>query len=125
GIDEEQRMEILKLRARIAVASGANEEQVRILEEIVGIDPLDGEALLLLGQHWFRENDYERATLYFDRAMGMEQHEAEAARGQAQVLARQGRYAEALPLLRRAQTLDPRESVQQFLEQIERIATTR
>lgn len=125
GIDGEQRMAILKLRARIAMASGASDEQVRILEEIVRLDPLDGEALLLLGQHFFREADYDRATLYFDRAMGMEKHEAEAARGKAQVLARQGRYADALPLLRRAQTLDPRESVQDFLEQIERIVSSR
>lgn len=125
GLDDEQRMQILKLRARIAVASGANQEQVRILEEIVGLDPLDGEALLLLAQHWGREGDPERAILYYDRAAGMAAHEAEASRGKAQVLVRQGKYAEALPLLRKAQTLDPRDSVQDFLEQVERFATAR
>jgi tetratricopeptide (TPR) repeat protein len=57
SLDEAQRMQVLKLRARIAVASGAGDEQVRILEEIVALDPLDGEALLLLGQHYGRSGD--------------------------------------------------------------------
>jgi tetratricopeptide (TPR) repeat protein len=125
GLDEERRLQILKLRARIAVASGAGDEQVRILEQIVALDPLDGEALLLLGQHYGRSGDPERAVLYFDRAAGMPEHEAEAARGKAQVFVRMGLYADALPLLRKAQTLDPRESVQQYLEQVERFATAR
>lgn len=125
ALDEAQRMQLLKLRARIAVASGAGDEQVRILEEIVALDPLDGEALLLLGQHYGRSGDPERAVLYFDRASGLPEHEAEAARGKAQVFVRMGLYADALPLLRKAQTLDPRDSVQQYLEQVERFATGR
>lgn len=125
SLDESLRMQVLKLRARIAVASGAGDEQVRILEQIVALDPLDGEALLLLGQHYGRSGDPERAVLYFDRASGMPEHEAEAARGKAQVFVRMGLYADALPLLRKAQTLDPRESVQQYLEQVERFATAR
>jgi tetratricopeptide (TPR) repeat protein len=125
ALDDEQRMQILELQARIAAASGATEEQLRILERIVEIDPLDAEALLLLAHHWGREGDPDRAILYYDRAAGMAEHEAEAARGKAQVLVRQGRYAEALPLLRKAQTLDPRDSVQDFLEQVERFATSR
>jgi len=33
-----------------------------------------------------------------------------------------GKYAEALPLLRNAQQLNPRDNVQKYLEQVERIA---
>ena len=35
------------------------------------------------------------------------------------------RYNEAIPLLRRAQTLRPREELQRYLEQVERIARAR
>lgn len=52
----DDRKALLKLRARIAVAEGASEEQVRVLQEIVALDPLDGEALILLGQHHARLN---------------------------------------------------------------------
>jgi hypothetical protein len=38
------------------------------------------------------------------------------------LLVGQARYAEALPLLRRAQQVKPRETVQQFLDQVERVA---
>jgi hypothetical protein len=44
---------------------------------------------------------------------------------QAQLLVSKGRYGEALPLLRRAQTVQPRENVQQYLDQVERVAQSR
>ncbi len=75
------------------------EEEIRMLEEIVALDPLDGEALILLGQHC-----------------------ADALVRHAQLLVQQTKYAEALPLLRRAQDLKSREDVQKYLEQVERVA---
>ncbi|MFM7834068.1 MAG: carbamoyl-phosphate synthase large subunit, partial [Planctomycetaceae bacterium] len=50
-----ERKDILKMKARIAVAKGAGDEEARILDEIVRIDPLDGEALILLGQYHGRK----------------------------------------------------------------------
>jgi hypothetical protein len=43
----------------------------------------------------------------------------------AQLLVGQGRYAEALPLLRRAQAIKPRENVQAYIDQVERVAQAR
>lgn len=120
-----ERKDLLKLRARLAVASGGGEEEAHVLEEIVALDPLDGEALLLLGQHQGRQGDVERAVFYFERAAGITGFEADAKVRHAQLLVGQSRFAEALPLLRRAQTLLPREHVQQYLEQVERISQGR
>lgn len=120
-----ERKDLLKLRARLAVAAGGGEEEARVLEEIVALDPLDGEALLLLGQHQGRQGDVERAVFYFERAAGITGFEADAKVRHAQLLVGQSRFNEALPLLRRAQTLQPREHVQQYLEQVERIAQGR
>jgi tetratricopeptide (TPR) repeat protein len=114
--------DLLKLRARIAVAQGAGEEEARVLEEIVALDPLDGEALLLLGQHAARGGDDEKAVFYYERAANLEAFEADAKVRHAQLLVGQGRYAEALPLLRRAQVLQPRDNVAKYLEQVERAA---
>ena len=119
------RKDLLKLRARIAVAEGAGEEEARVLEQIVTLDPLDGEALILLGQHAARNNNPEKAIFYYERAQGIERFEADARVRHAQLLAGQGNYTEAQPLLRRAQELKPRDDVQRYLEQIERVSKSR
>lgn len=117
-----QRKRMLKLEARLAAARNeAGEEQTRILEEIVRLDPLDGDALILLGQH-YAEGDMEKAVFYFERAEGIEKHEAEARLRHGQLLVRNGKYQDALPLLKRAQEMKPRDDVQRYIEQVERAA---
>jgi tetratricopeptide (TPR) repeat protein len=117
--------DLLKLRARLAVAKGAGDEEAKVLERIIALDPLDGEALLLLGQHSQRSGDMGKAVFYYQRAAAIEDYEADAKVRQAQVFVQTGKYAEALPLLRQAQDLKPREHVQKYLEQVERIARSR
>ena len=116
---------MLRLRARIAVAQGAGEEEALVLKEILEIDPLDGDALILLGQHSRRSGDVEQAIFYFERAAGIEGFEAEALVRHAQAVVSQGNYSAALPLLRRAQQIDPRDNIQEYLEQVERVALGR
>jgi len=125
ALAEADRKELLKVRVRLASARGAGEEEARALEEIVRIDPLDGEALILLGQYCGRNEEFERGAFYFERAASLEAFEADAKVRHAQMLVSQQRYAEAVPLLKRAQVIRPRENIQQFLEQIERAAQVR
>lgn len=121
-MDDGAKKEALKLRARIAVARGAGEEEARILEQTVALDPMDGEALILLGQYHARNGKPDLAILQYERAAGVTAFEADAKVRHAQLLVGQGRYAEALPLLRRAQQVKPRDNIQQFLDQVERVA---
>jgi tetratricopeptide (TPR) repeat protein len=118
---DEQRA-LLKLEARMAVAEGKEGEAVRVLEEVVALDPLDGEALLLLGQHEAKAGDTERALLYYERAGNVDRFAAPARLRAAQLLASQGKYPEAVTLLKRAQELDPKDEVARYLEQVERAA---
>ena len=121
-LSEADRKEMLKLRARIAVAQGAGEREVDILKEIVELDPLDGEALMLLGQHYRREGDLEQAVLYFERAEQIEGYEADAKVRMAQIRVKQGDFQKAISLLRSAQQIKPRENIGDYLEQVERAA---
>lgn len=123
--DPSARKDLLKLRARLAVAAGEGGGEARVLEEIVELDPLDGEALILLGQHHAREGDAEKAAFYFERAAAIEKYEADAKVRHAQLLVQNGEYAEALPLLRSTQRINFRENVQEYLEQVERAAKSR
>jgi tetratricopeptide (TPR) repeat protein len=124
-LETEDRKNILKLRARIVVAEGAGDEEARVLEDIVALDPLDGEALILLGQHSNRAGDAEKAVFYYERAAAIEKYEADAKVRHAQLLVGKGKYEEALPLLRRAQQIKPSDNIQEYLEQVERVAKSR
>ncbi len=123
-LDDEQQRKLLKLDARIAIADGKGEEAARVLEEVVSLDPLDGDALILLGQHYQRAGDLERALVYYERAGNVEAFEAPAKARQGQVLAAQGKYDTALPLLKRARDLKPSDQLALYIEQVERLART-
>ncbi|MCF7974948.1 MAG: tetratricopeptide repeat protein [Phycisphaerae bacterium] len=119
------RKDLLRLRARIAASESADGEEIKVLEEIVTLDPLDGEALILLGRHCGRTGDPEKAVFYYERAASLEKYEADAKVRHAQLLVSQGKYAEAIGLLKRAQDLKPRDDVQKYLEQVERATKSR
>lgn len=121
-LDQQTQKDLLKIQARLAVAEGAGEQEAKILEQIVQLDPLDGEALILLGQHAAREGNTEKAIFYYERAAALEKFEADAKIRHAQLLVGKGRYADAIPLLKRALALQPRDNVQKYLEQVERVA---
>ena len=125
-LGEADRRKLLKLEARLSMAEGAGSaETVRVLEEIVKLDPLDGEALMLLGQHYSRQNEPDRAIFYYERAESLDAFEVRAKIRHAQALVGMGRYNEAIPLLRRAQEVKPLDDIARYLEQVERIAKTR
>ncbi len=124
-LNDTDRKELLRIKARIAVAAGESGEQLKTLEQIVSLDPLDGEAIILLGQNAANNNDSEKAIFYYERAANIPDFEADAKLRHAQLLVSNGKYTEALPLLRRSQQLKPREKVQEYLEQVEKIANSR
>jgi len=121
-LQDAERKDLLRLRARMAVARGAGDEEAAILEQIVALDPLDGDALILLGQHAERSGDPEQAIFYFERAANLEEFEADAKVRHAQLLVGQKNYGQALPLLERAQAIKPRQAIADYLEQVKRLA---
>jgi tetratricopeptide (TPR) repeat protein len=122
-LGEPERKRMLKLQARLAAAEGQPAaDQVALLEQIAALDPLDGDALVGLGQHYASTGDLEKAVFFFERAAGLEKYEADARLRHGQTLVRAGRYADALPLLKRSQELRPRDDVARYVEQVERVA---
>jgi tetratricopeptide (TPR) repeat protein len=124
ALTPEEQQRLAKLEARVAVAEGDGGDAVRLLEEVVTRDPLDGEALLLVGQHYAQSGDAERAIVYLERAAGIDGFEAQAKLRHAQLLVGAAKYDEALPLLARVQELKPREQVARYIEQVERLSRT-
>jgi tetratricopeptide (TPR) repeat protein len=121
----EEKKRLLKIEARVSMAEGIDSEASQVLEEIVRLDPLDGEALMLLGQHYQRAGHSEKSIFYYERAASLETFEADAKVKHAQILVAQAKFQEALPLLKRSQELKPRDAVVRYLEQVERIAKSK
>ncbi len=122
-MNEAEQRKLLKLEARLSMAEGGNSaETAAVLEEIVRLDPLDGEALMLLGQHYAKQNQPDRAILYYERAEGIDAFESNAKIRHAQILVGMKRYAEAIPLLRRVLDIKPNDDIATYLKQVERMA---
>lgn len=144
-IKEEELKDLLMIKARIAVAEGKGGEQAKILKRVVDdIDPLDGEALILLGQYHVDQykklkgtssepdgtaaqtarNNMDQAILYFERAQTIDDDSivADALVRHAQAEVAADRPARAVPLLKKAQNIKPRESVQNYLDAVTRMA---
>lgn len=116
---------VMKLEAKIYMAESKEAEAVAILVKVAEMDPLDGETLLLLGGHYQKEGNNEKAAFYYETAAGIDAFEADAKVRLAQLYAGMGKYADAIPLLKRAQDVKPRDSVGKFLEDLERYMKNR
>ena len=119
GPDE---LKLLKLESKTAMASGEGEKAVGTLEQIIQKDPLDAEALLLVGDFYAKNGQREKAEFRYQTAASIQGFEADAFVKHAQLLVQSQKYTQALELLRKAQKAKPRDNVQRYLEKIEQLA---
>ncbi len=126
GFAPEVQSEIDRLDSLIAARRDAGDAEATALEALVDRDPLDGEALILLGRHHARQpGGLERAEFWFERAEGLPAFEVEARIRHAEALVAAGRYPQAVALLKQAQSLAPNDDVKAYLDQVEGYVRTR
>lgn len=115
-------LKLLKLESKVAMSTGAGEEAIKVLEQIIERNPLDGEALLLAGDYYARNGQPEKAEFRFETASKLSGFEADAFVKRAQLLVQARKYPQALEFLQKAQKARPRDNVQRYLEKIEQLA---
>lgn len=123
-LQEGQKLRLLRLEAQIALATQQGERVIPILEELIEKDPLDGQALLLLAEFYSNQGDddgYARADLYFERATRVQEWEVRALISWARSYVSRERYDQAIPLLERAQTLEPQDYIGRYLDQVRKV----
>lgn len=135
GISADDLTEVRKLQAQVAVRTGDGDEEIAILRKIVDENPMDGEAMVLLGaalgkKGALRAEDDEakaanarlvaEAEGLFSTAATMDGQEADATLRHAQMLVRLKRYAEAIPLIKASLRAEDRDSVREYLEGVEK-----
>jgi len=115
-------LKLLKLESKVEMNSGAGDKAIRVLEQIIERDPLDGEALLLAGDYYARNGQQEKAEFRYDTAAKLDGFSADAYVKQAQLLVKTSKYAQATELLKKAQKVKPRDNVQSYLDKVEELA---
>ncbi|MBT3191690.1 MAG: tetratricopeptide repeat protein [Verrucomicrobia bacterium] len=120
--DLTQRRAALKLRAEIAILESRSEEAIGMYRKLCVEDPLDGKALLRLGELLQQSGDFGGAELAIERAGRLDGLEAEAKVQLAQFAVERRQYAKAVVLLEAAQTLDAKSHVERYLKQVRRLA---
>jgi tetratricopeptide (TPR) repeat protein len=124
GLSGADELKLLKLESKVAMSSGEGAEAIKVLEQIILKDPLDGEALLLAGDYYAKNGQPERAELRYETAAGIQGFGADASVKHAQLLLQSQKYPQAIELLRKAQKINPRDNVQRYLEKVEQLART-
>jgi tetratricopeptide (TPR) repeat protein len=122
GLSGPDELKLLKLESKVAMSTGEGAKAIATLEQVIGKDPLDGEALLMAGDYYAKNGAPEKAEFRFETAAKMAGFEPDALLKHAQLLVQNRNYPRAVELLRKAQKLKPRENVQRYLEKVEQFA---
>lgn len=112
-------LELLNSKAKIALGLNQQEEAAEILENIVTVDPLNGRALVLLGEYYWKNDDLENALVQFERAEKVDEFAIEAMLNQARVYVQMRNYPKAAEILRHVQSVDPKPYIANYLSQVE------
>lgn len=121
-LTDAQQAELLNLEAQIQMGLGAKDAAASILEKVILKDPLNGRALLQLGQFHAAKGEGAKATVYYEDAARIENYRVEALTLHAQVLVRDKDYAAAVKKLEEAQRLKPRDNVGRYLDEVRKAA---
>jgi tetratricopeptide (TPR) repeat protein len=116
-----QRRKLLRLEARQAYLSGDRTAAHRAYERLLEEYPLDGDALIALGDLHREAGALEEAMMAYERAGRISGKEAQALVRQAQVEVERERYVGAVERLEAAQVIDPRLNVTRYLGQVRRL----
>ena len=116
-----EKKDVLLLQAEVLIATGKSEDATKILRQVVEANPLEGKALVLLGQHAWKENEYAEASLFFERAAKVNDWKVRALIEHARMLVSTKDYDQAIQHLQEAQVLDPQPRVDRYLKSIQNL----
>jgi tetratricopeptide (TPR) repeat protein len=122
SLPESEQLDLLNLKARVALATQDSEGAGAFLEEIVRRDPMNGRALLSLADLHSKAGDLARAEFYAENAAKVEAFAHRASLLLAQLKVQQKDYRAAATFLRRAQQIEPRDYVADYLMKVEQAA---
>ncbi len=118
AFSEKDQLDLLNLKAQSDLAQNRTDAAAEKLAIVVQKDPLNGKALLLLADFYWKKNEIERAELNFERAEKIEADATAAMIQHARMLVSIREFKKAIPLLEKAQLIKPQTHVAQYLEKV-------
>jgi tetratricopeptide (TPR) repeat protein len=106
----------------MALAEGRNDEAARIMEQIVDANPLDGQALMLLGDHYLASGVREKASSFFERASKLSDKDmqSKALQRLGRLLLEEEKFPEALLRFKAANSAKPSAQLQKYIVDLEK-----
>lgn len=116
-----QQLEVEKkvLTAQLEIHAGDSEKGLQQLEEILEIDPLNGDALLTVADYQVSRSAFPEAEFYYERASSINEFQVDSLIGLARIAVQQDRFMKALGYLRKAQAIQPRGDIERYIASIE------
>lgn len=124
-LSEELSLRKLNLEAQLALADGEPDAAAATLEEIIRRDPLNGSALVSLGDYYRDNGEWEQAVLQYERALEVESVRIRALHALARLHVARKQFKEALRYLEEAQRVEPREYVADYIGQLRQVVRSR
>ena len=121
-LNPDQQAAFRNYQARTAIGRDNLEKASGILEALVEEDPMNGEALLTLGNLRRELDQPEEAAFAYEQAAKIEETRVNALVEHARMLIGNKDYVEAIPLLERVVVLEPGPRYEDFLDRVEKAA---
>ncbi len=122
-LDGADSTELSRLQGRLWIESGREPAKgVELLEGLVGKDPTDGMALLVLGKHAVSSGEPGKGELLLERATAVAEVAADAWVELVRLRVDQRRYEAALEALDRALEIRPGGELERYRESLQRLA---
>lgn len=105
--------------AALAMESGDADTTLRLLTPIVKVNPMQGEALLLVGRAYQLQEKFEESAFHFERARSIPDSQEKALVALGRLHVAQGKIEESLTFFRQAQQLNPRDDIGNYIKRLE------
>jgi len=122
GSAQWSRLERIKALIDLKSEDGDVVAGVQRVEALLKLDPLDGEALLLLAGHFEKKGERERAVMLLEQAAQVDLSRAEALFRHGKLLVEDRRYKDGLQLIDQSLKLKPRPGLDDYLKTVRRFA---
>lgn len=120
-LEPEDRARLTVAEAGIALERGDADQAIEPLKSLVEAQPLAAEALLLLAEAYQREDNFEKAEFYLERALSIPEAKVDALVALGRLEVRRGDFEAALEHLRAAREQAPdRPGLARYIESIEK-----
>lgn len=115
-----QQMQVDLAEAKIETNIGDPVRALSLLKETLSGDPLNGEVLMALGDHFFGNEAFDEAERYYELAQSVPSTKVDALVSLGRLAVSKRMFSTAVSLLRQAEEIHSRPNVARYLEAVER-----